>query len=216
MLGVARMLLLPAVDYAVAEAEYGKHWNFFLALAAVHIAHQPIAALQRFACRDARRMWFFAVAALVLAGGYECALNAGLAEYVLQPARHGSLLFQNREGVCSLPGLLAIHCAGVALGAGTRDLPMKTLVRALAVLCAATWMLLLTPHNTLLAPSRRLVCEWHSGGSDSLVQANAAYLLWTLAINSIVWLGCALRVRMTRAQAHDHILSAPLIDRSTL
>ena len=52
---------------------------------------------------------------------HEAALSSGVADYILRAPRLAgtslrALLSQNREGVCSMPGFLALHFLGLGLG----------------------------------------------------------------------------------------------------
>jgi glucosaminylphosphatidylinositol acyltransferase len=87
-------------------SEYGVHWNFFFTLSATALASALLPL------RGARA----AAAAAALAAAHQAALSlTGLTAW-LEPAERdmGSLVEANKEGLCSLPGYLALCYAGSA------------------------------------------------------------------------------------------------------
>jgi len=91
------------------------------------------------------------------------------------------LLEANREGVCGVPGFLAISLAGVAVGALVLDARRVspaawrgTGLRGGAIACGAAWALYAAAHTALGVPSRRL--------------ADAPYVAWVVAVCcSVLW-----------------------------
>ena len=123
--------------------EYGKHWNFFATLAAVmivvDIAPIPpgtsiffggavLAAHQW--CLSSRRMWSILAGTNYLVEfqsavgttGSADAANASpfahetLGEWLLSDARSETFASQNKEGLFSIPGYVALYYLGVGLG----------------------------------------------------------------------------------------------------
>ncbi|MBE3044872.1 hypothetical protein IMZ48_20390 [Candidatus Bathyarchaeota archaeon] len=176
-LGVARTLSVKGLDYAEHVSEYGVHWNFFFTLGLL----PPFVAVFRSALGAAGS---FGALALLLAAGYEAALDfTGLGAYVLAAPRAG-LLSMNKEGVFSFFGYLAIFLAGQDAGmyvlprsinaGASRAAQRKTLLVTMAAR-AAGWAALYFLSTSYgyglgLQVSRRL--------------ANLPYVLWVAAFNS--------------------------------
>ncbi|KAI9815816.1 MAG: Glucosaminyl phosphatidylinositol (GlcN-PI) nositol acylation protein [Thelocarpon impressellum] len=187
-LGLVRLYSVKGLDYAEHVTEYGVHWNFFFTLA---LLPPSVALFQSF---------FFVipsygVLALLLGAAYQVALEStGLKAYVLVAPRT-DLLSQNREGVFSFAGYLAIFLAGQATGMSVlpraprapRAQRQKSggLSRAKAFYAShstaltllfqsATWTALFyatrSPRYGAVPVSRRL--------------ANLSYVLWVAAFNT--------------------------------
>jgi phosphatidylinositol glycan class W len=109
VLGLIRLYSVKGVDYAVHVTEYGVHWNFFFTLGFL----PPFVAL----CHSAFALVpSYALLALVIAGLYQSALAfTTLTSYIITAPRV-NLLSQNREGIFSFFGYLAIFLAGLATG----------------------------------------------------------------------------------------------------
>lgn len=116
ILGLIRLYSVKGLDYAEHVTEYGVHWNFFFTMAFlppfVEISDSIITGLFF-------KAYPYETLALLLALVYELLLNhTDLLAYILISPRGPSLLSQNREGVFSFVGYLAIFLAG--RGTGTR------------------------------------------------------------------------------------------------
>ncbi|EME46131.1 hypothetical protein DOTSEDRAFT_51693 [Dothistroma septosporum NZE10] len=112
VLGIGRLLSVKSLDYAEHVSEYGVHWNFFFTLALLG----PAVAFLEPLLRLFRSCGFFA---FVLAIGYELILFMvpDMKRYIILSERiPGDLLSQNREGVFSFLGYLAIFIAGMGIG----------------------------------------------------------------------------------------------------
>jgi len=109
VLGLIRLWSVKGVDYAEHVTEYGVHWNFFFTLGFL----PPFVALFQSAFDIIQS---YAVLALLLGAAYETALDfTTLKEFILTAPRT-DLLSQNREGIFSFLGYLAIFLAGQATG----------------------------------------------------------------------------------------------------
>ncbi|KAH0542971.1 hypothetical protein FGG08_002659 [Glutinoglossum americanum] len=109
ILGLIRLYSVKGLDYAEHVTEYGVHWNFFFTLGFL----PPFVALFHalFAYIPS-----YALLSILLGTTYEILLdNTNLKAYVLT-AKRTDLLSQNREGVFSFFGYLAIFLAGQATG----------------------------------------------------------------------------------------------------
>lgn len=108
-LGFIRLYSVKGLDYAEHVTEYGVHWNFFFTLALL----PPFVALLQ--CVSAVIPYAGFVSILV-SGLYQTSLEyTSLQAYILTAPRT-DLFSQNREGVFSFWGYLAIFLAGQALG----------------------------------------------------------------------------------------------------
>lgn len=112
ILGFLRLWSVKSLDYAEHVSEYGVHWNFFFTLALL----SPTVALLQPVLR-----WIpsYSLFAFAIAIGYELVLYCvpDLKVYIiLSPRIEGDWLSQNREGVFSFIGYLAIFIAGMGQG----------------------------------------------------------------------------------------------------
>lgn len=179
MLGLFRVYSVKGLELAEHTTEYGVHWNFFFTLALL----PPSMALVQFLPSTAPML---ALVSLSLGIIYQTLLEfTGLEAYILNAPRVG-LISQNREGIFSFFGYLAIFVAGQSIGLdilprGSRK--TQTVAAAVAtrndllkrlVLYSTTWILLTAlstshPYGFNLRISRRL--------------ANLPYVLWVSAFN---------------------------------
>lgn len=168
LLGVGRPLSLWLIGYQVHEGEYGMHWNFFLTLAVMRAAISNVP-------RSSSPLIMGAV--LLVAHQYGL-LSLGMADLVNDTSsRRGTgLLYQNKEGLVSLTGYLALHFLGVwcaKVYAYLNSRPRHPLMKGwntlhafgVAMLWAAFWYA-----RTYVERESRRSC-------------NAAFILWMLAIN---------------------------------
>jgi phosphatidylinositol glycan class W len=179
VLGVVRLISVKGLDYAEHVTEYGVHWNFFFTLGFL----PPFVALFQSALDLVPS---YAVLACVLATMYEIALDkTTLGAFILTGPRT-NLWSQNREGICSFFGYLAIFLAGQSLGsvALVRQKPSQkgaSIVKAVKrtilgklIISALIWSALfyfsISYYGLGLTVSRRL--------------ANLPYVLWVAAFNS--------------------------------
>ncbi|KXT05776.1 hypothetical protein AC578_1026 [Pseudocercospora eumusae] len=120
VLGLVRLASVKGLDYAEHVSEYGVHWNFFFTLALLSPA---LAILQPLL------QWLpYNIFAFILAICYELILFCvpDMKRYIILSERvPGDWLSQNREGVFSFIGYLAIFIAGMGIGQNilTRDPP---------------------------------------------------------------------------------------------
>jgi phosphatidylinositol glycan class W len=179
VLGVVRLLSVKGLDYAEHVTEYGVHWNFFFTLGFL----PPFAAL----FQDAFDLVpSYAVLSCTLAAIYELTLDwTTLGSYILIAPRTG-ILSQNREGIFSYVGYLAIFLAGQSLGSIAlprqqplpKNAPLSTWLRKsilgnlviASVLWTALFYFSTSYYGLRLSVSRRL--------------ANLPYFLWVSSFNS--------------------------------
>lgn len=191
VLGFIRLLSVKGLDYAEHVSEYGVHWNFFFTLGLL----PPFVALFQTLFDFVPS---YAVLSVILASIYEFALDrTDLGKFILTAPRT-NLYSQNREGIFSFAGYLAIFLAGQSLGtfalprqnnipksvsAGQR---FRSSILGKLIITAAIWTLLF--HWSIsysyglglrLTVSRRL--------------ANLPYVLWVSSFNSaMIALCCAI------------------------
>ena len=178
-LGFIRLYSVKGLDYAEHVTEYGVHWNFFFTLALL----PPFVALLQ--CASAV-IPYTGLVSILVGGVYQTMLEyTRLKAYILTAPRT-DLLSQNREGIFSFWGYLAIFLAGQSLGfqvlprsssqtpaTGSGSQQRKALLVRLAV-WSVVWVSLFyleTSYNLGFAfqVSRRL--------------ANHPYVLWVSAFN---------------------------------
>lgn len=178
VLGFIRLWSVKGLDYAEHVTEYGVHWNFFFTMGFV----PPFVALFQSAFEYIPS---YAALAVILGGAYQVALKyTDLTRFILLSDRT-NLFSQNREGIFSFFGYLAIFLAGQSAGmlvlprnvsakvkTGTEQ--RKRLLLNLGA-WSAGWSLLfiLSTHwkyGLNLNVSRRL--------------ANLPYILWIAAFNT--------------------------------
>lgn len=178
-LGFIRLYTVKGLDYAEHVTEYGVHWNFFFTLALL----PPFVALLQ--CVSAL-IPYTGLVSILISGLYQTILEyTSLKPYILTAPRV-DLLSQNREGVFSFWGYLAIFLAGQALGydvlprssgqapATESGLQLRKQLLARLTVWSVVWVLLfflVTSRNLgfALQVSRRL--------------ANQPYVLWVSAFN---------------------------------
>ncbi|WPH05067.1 hypothetical protein R9X50_00796600 [Acrodontium crateriforme] len=113
-LGVARLISVKNLDYYEHVSEYGVHWNFFFTLALL----PPVIAIIQ---PVLRYTFSYGILAFAIGIVYELCLYCvkDLKIYIiLSERKEGDWLSQNREGVFSFVGYLAIFIAGMGIGMG--------------------------------------------------------------------------------------------------
>ncbi|KAL2039362.1 hypothetical protein N7G274_008030 [Stereocaulon virgatum] len=109
LLGLIRFYSVKGLDYAEHVTEYGVHWNFFFTLAFL----PPFVALFQ---SIPKMITFTAPLSLLIGSIYQIILEiTSLKAYILTAPRT-DLLSQNREGIISFWGYLAIFLTGQAVG----------------------------------------------------------------------------------------------------
>ena len=108
-LGVIRLYSVKGLDYAEHVTEYGVHWNFFFTLGIL----PPFVALLQSASAVVP---YTGLMSILISGVYQTLLESTRLKAYILAAPRTDLLSQNREGVFSFWGYLAIFLAGQALG----------------------------------------------------------------------------------------------------
>ena len=109
-LGLLRLYSVKGLNYAEHVTEYGVHWNFFFTLGLL----PPFVTL--FHTLSATSPTIVASISFLLASAYESLLEFTDLKAFILTAPRVDFLSQNREGVFSFSGYLAIFLAGQALG----------------------------------------------------------------------------------------------------
>ncbi|PWN29523.1 hypothetical protein BDZ90DRAFT_112662 [Jaminaea rosea] len=115
-LGLIRAVSVRLTAYPEHITEYGAHWSFFLTLSALPPLKTLVAFVREmgFAGKGRWSTWGLGIAAM-----HQVALRwGGMQRYVLDEKvdRQASLFAANREGICSLPGYLAIMLLATDMG----------------------------------------------------------------------------------------------------
>jgi glucosaminylphosphatidylinositol acyltransferase len=194
ILGVARLISVKNLEYAEHVSEYGVHWNFFFTLAILPPALcflQPILSALPGPAHGYIGLFLIIIYEIILQ-------TTGLKAWALTAPREG-LLTQNKEGIVSSVGYLAIFLFGMETGGFVlpryipqggllfkmlrilkvnvgSESPRVLLIASLAS-CAAFYSLLLVP---FYSPR---VFPWLSIPISRRL-ANAPYVLWIGAYNT--------------------------------
>lgn len=197
ILGFARLWSVKAVDYAEHVSEYGVHWNFFFTTGLLPIA---MALADPILSALPAQVPSYALLGIAIMSVQGIALESratGLQAWALSAPRT-NLLSQNREGVISFVGYLAIFLLGME--AGTVVLPREPIAGLGALITPKastspkthrrnTLMLLATSGLLYAAASYFLVESGSMVGLPKLVTgisrrlANPPYVLWIAAFN---------------------------------
>ncbi|KAL9632552.1 MAG: hypothetical protein Q9164_005253 [Protoblastenia rupestris] len=180
LLGLIRLYSVKGLDYAEHVTEYGVHWNFFFTLAFL----PPFVAL----CQPLPTTIRCYALPYLINLGYQTLLDSTRLKAYILAAPRDNLLSQNREGVFSFWGYLAIYLAGQAVGldilprtpenaeatASSYDRRKHVIKRLM--LWSIGWYLIFclstaTKLGQRIQPSRRL--------------ANTSYVEWVVWFNTI-------------------------------
>jgi len=178
VLGLVRLYSVKGLDYAEHVTEYGVHWNFFFTLGFL----PPFVAIFQSAFNIIPS---YAILSCLLGIAYEAVLNFTDLKAFIITAPRTDLLSQNREGIFSFFGYLAIFLAGQAAGmyvlprqqpiakdATRREALQKSILARLAIwtlIWSSLFLFSTSYYGLSLAVSRRL--------------ANLPYFLWVTAFN---------------------------------
>ncbi|KIY42981.1 hypothetical protein FISHEDRAFT_54404 [Fistulina hepatica ATCC 64428] len=155
-LGIIRVLLVKGTAYPEHVTEYGVHWNFFITLASLPIMEVLLHPVLR-------RVSLTKVGIVVTLIQQFTLSYLGAQTYVLEGERV-DLMSANKEGIVSLPGYLAVHLLGLAIG--TLILP--------------PWPGYFRSRHKSNLP---VLCVRKKSSTLSL-QVNMSYVLWVAAFNT--------------------------------
>lgn len=110
LLGLVRVVMVKGVEYPEHISEYGVHWNFFITLALMPF----LGAL----CRPLARIARYSTLGVALSCAHELILSfTDLGTWTTSnTVPRTTLIAQNKEGLVSLPGYLALFLLGMGLG----------------------------------------------------------------------------------------------------
>lgn len=110
LLGFIRIVMVKGVDYPEHVSEYGVHWNFFITLALL-----PFFGTL---CRPLAKLARYSILGLFVTCFHQLLLTfTNLGSWTISNSiPRTSLLVQNKEGVVSFPGYLALFFLGMDLG----------------------------------------------------------------------------------------------------
>lgn len=184
MLGMVRVVMVKGVEYPEHVTEYGVHWNFFFTLAVLPFS----ATLSRPFARYVR----YSVLGLLLTLGHQILLKmTRWQDWAIADIPRDTLLTQNKEGLTSMPGYLAIFYIGLDLGHYVLPLDPYYAYRKLRRRRAK-------PKTDKLAMvlSSLAILYWLGyavvglgGGGTSRRLANMGYVMWVVAFNVSFLLG---------------------------
>lgn len=177
VLGFIRLWSVKGLDYAEHVTEYGVHWNFFFTMGFV----PPFVAIFQSAFEYIPS---YAALSLLLGGAYQGVLKyTDLTRYILLSERT-NLLSQNREGIFSFFGYLAIFLAGQS--AGMLVLPRKVSSAKSGFEQRKRLLLLLGGWSAGWSLLFILSTHWKYGLNLNVSRrlANLPYILWTAAFNT--------------------------------
>ncbi|RPA78306.1 GPI-anchored wall transfer protein 1 [Ascobolus immersus RN42] len=186
VLGFVRLVLVKGVDYAEHVTEYGIHWNFFFTLALLPMFSTLALPLTTNVHSVPPSVLYAGIACGIASIDQFALSNLGLLKFVLTAPRHSmGLISQNKEGIFSFPGYLAIFFAGTA--AGCSCLPSRPntalgLAKWAFFWIGAFWLVDSSAGPFRLEVSRRV--------------ANAPYVFWVAAFNTAQLTGFTLVERV--------------------
>ena len=177
VMGLIRLYTVKGLDYAEHVTEYGVHWNFFFTLAFI----SPFVAVFDTVFSVVPS---YSALAMLIAAMYEVILSTTSLKKFIISAPRVDLLSQNREGLCSLFGYLAIFLAGQSTG-------MYALPRRSTKGRASDRTQLSTLYSFVRWATTWWVLFWlstdYSYGFNLQVSrriANLPYVLWVAAFNT--------------------------------
>ena len=180
-LGFIRLYSVKGLDYAEHVTEYGVHWNFFFTLALL----PPLVALLQ--CFSAV-VPYTGLVSIIISGLYQTVLEyTRLKAYILTAPRT-DLLSQNREGIFSFWGYLAIFLAGQALGFDVLPRNMsQTPATESGSQQRKRLLIRLTMWSILWVSVFYLVTSYDIGFAFQVSRrlANQPYILWVSAFNCV-------------------------------
>jgi phosphatidylinositol glycan class W len=167
VLGLGRFSIIKLFGYQEHVTEYGMHWNFFMTLAGITLL---VAALNI-------PFEYSSIAGVVVLVLYQYVLEGmGLSKWIIEAPRV-DFFSQNREGILSCLGYLALYWFGQHVGAYLmQSRTRKQWWRALFYLLAGGALLWLS------ASSMRYFLDMYS----SRRMVNMPYALYTLACNFVI------------------------------
>ncbi|PWN51397.1 GWT1-domain-containing protein [Violaceomyces palustris] len=179
VLGLIRVVTVKGTEYPEHVSEYGVHWNFFITLG--------LLPLLGTLCRPFSRLARYSVIGLLVSCCHQVVLaSTRLEGWAIHDGERHGIAEQNKEGLVSMPGYLAIFLLGLDLGhyvlpqdpylayrkpsLSRRKAKTGKLAMILASYSVIWWTSYVAATLSGLGTSRRL--------------ANLSYTLWVTAFNT--------------------------------
>lgn len=214
LLGVIRVYGVKSMDLAEHTTEFGVHWNFFFTLALL----PPSVALLQFLPPTTPML---ALISLTLGIAYQILLEfTGLKVYILTAPRT-DFMSQNREGIFSFLGYLAIFVAGQSIGF---DILLRasgsSQSRAAAFAARRNMLKRLVLYSVALSLLTALTTSFRYGLNLTISRrlANLPYVLWVSAFNCAqITLFCAIETWIFPGvhRAVDKVSESREVDKAT-
>ncbi|XP_016956904.1 uncharacterized protein LOC108029221 [Drosophila biarmipes] len=106
VLGLARTVVIAAIDYHQDETEYGKHLNAFFILGFTKL----LGSFYSLLVKTDEQLLGLSLGLLFL---HELVLQLGLSDFVMSSAPHDGFFSANREGLSSLHGCVALYLLSI-------------------------------------------------------------------------------------------------------
>ncbi|KAI9578428.1 uncharacterized protein At4g17910 isoform X1 [Glossina fuscipes] len=166
-LGLLRTTVLAFIDYRQDEREYGVHWNAFFTLGFTKLIGTFLSAVAK---SDGQLL----ALGLFVLGIHEVALQSGLQLFVMDSnISRDTFATANREGLCSLPGFVALYIVSVHFGKHFQIREtltfsdLKKILKSLIIgICVTSFLVVLSVTSVGIA---RVTC-------------NVGYVVWILNI----------------------------------
>ncbi|GAA5934544.1 hypothetical protein JCM3775_000384 [Rhodotorula graminis] len=201
VLGLVRVVMVKGVDYPEHVTEYGVHWNFFFTLALLPVFGEAVARVA------VARAWDVHAAGLGVAFLHEVLLRmTGLQRWALEAPRT-SLVSQNKEGLTSFPGYLAIYLVGLATGLYVLP-PSPSFFRLHALPPSASS--LSSSSSTSVAEQRRLA-DKRAKAADPSRAREGKRAEWLASAAVCFWAACALVRLATPGGVSRRLANAPYV-----
>ncbi|XP_058979913.1 uncharacterized protein LOC131803028 isoform X2 [Musca domestica] len=166
ILGMGRTIVIAMIGYGQDEHEYGKHLNAFFTLGFTKL----FGTLFGFLARSHKHLLPLGLVILII---HEVTLQCGIASFVLDPFDRTDLLTANREGICSLPGFIALYLLSQYIGQWIKSkdvLSFEEIKQKLIHLsCCGAVLWLVVISSVMVIGIARVTC-------------NFGYVTWMLAI----------------------------------
>ena len=213
LLGLIRLYGVKGMDLAEHTTEFGVHWNFFFTLALL----PPSMALIQFLPHTTLTL---ALVSLALGSTYQIFLGLTRLESYILTAPRTDFISQNREGIFSFLGYLAIFIAGQSIGFDILSRPSGSTDGAAAIAARRNLLKRLASYSVALSLSITLLTSFHYGFDLRISRrlANLPYVLWVSAFNcSQITLFCAIETLIFPGvhKAADKVSESREVDKAT-
>lgn len=213
LLGLIRMYGVRGMDLAEHTTEFGVHWNFFFTLALL----PPSMALVQFLPPTKLAL---ALISLVFGSTYQIFLGLTRLEAYILTAPRINFVSQNREGIFSFLGYLAIFVAGQSIGFDVLSRASGGSDRAAAITARRNLLKRLVSYAVALSLLTALLSSFRYGFGLRISRrlANFPYVLWVSAFNcSQITLFCATETLIFPSvhKAADKVSESREIDKAT-